>query len=166
MPLQELMLAENDTTGLWHRAVLEGERRAGISLGPMLEEHLTMTLRSYLKDTELCAVVAREFLETYALYDSEALIRVAGRCLLIAGFFPELSRRRNVRIGYFFEMGVGAYRAHAGYWQARRRTSYAKASRSAAERFADLVKTLRGMKNSELLAEELQATKISPLEWH
>lgn len=166
MPPRELMLAENDTTELWHRAVLEGEKYAGVILGQMLEEHLTITLRSYLKDTGLCSVIAKEFLSNYDHFNPEALIRVAGRCLLIAGLFPELPRRRNVRIGYFFETGIGAYQSHASYWYARRKDSYAKASRTAAERFTDLVKTLRGMRNSQIVAEELEAIKISHLEWH
>ncbi len=168
MTSQTLMTTRNseDVTELWHRAVREGERCAGVVLGQPLAEHLVMTLRSYIADTELCRIVAREFLPTYLQSDSEALIRVAGRCLLITGLFPALAKRRNVKVGYFFEIGVGSYHAHANYWNARGRKGYAQCSKTAAERFLDLVETLRGMRGSPVTAEEIEALTTPDLKWN
>lgn len=168
MTLQTLLVARSpsEVTELWHRAVIEGERYANITLGPLLEEHLVMTLRSHVSDVGLCRIVAREFLLLRPRGDSESLIRVAGRCLLIAGFFPLLARRRNVRVGYFFEIGAGAYHAHASYWAARGRSGYAECSKTAAERFPDLVGTLRGMKGSAIIRDEIEALTIPHVEWY
>jgi hypothetical protein len=153
-------------TGLWHRAVVEGERRAHIELGALLEEHLVMILQSYISDVGLCRTVALEFLSSRRPGDSGSLIKVAGRCLLIAGLFPAVARRRNVRTGYFFDVGVGAYHAHASYWGARGKTGYAHCSRAAAERFPDLVGTLRGMRSSPHIAEEIEALVVPELRWN
>lgn len=150
-------------TELWLHAVTEGEKWANIYLGPLLEEHLAMTLRSYVRDIGLCRVVARELLQSE---DAETLIKVAGRCLLIAGLFPAHARRRNVRVGYFAEIGIGAYHAHASYWGARGKRGYAECSRTAAERFPDLVGTLRGMKNSPNIAVEMQALFVPYDKWN
>lgn len=154
--------SSTDVTELWHLAVTEGEKRAHVVLGPLLEEHLVMTLRSYINDVELCRIVALEFLSG----GSESLIRIAGRCLLIAGLFPALARKRNVRVGYFFEIGIGAYHAHASYWSARGKSGYAQCSETVAKRFPDLVGTLRGMRDSPIIADEIEALTVPPLEWN
>ena len=168
MDAQERMVAENkeEQRSIWYQAIEEGERRANVVLGPLLEDHLVTTLRSYVLDRNLCRVVARDFLSHFLYTNSETLISVAGRCLIITGFFPDISRRRNVREGYFIETGVGAYNAHASYWSAHGNRNYAKCSRNAAERFLDLVKTLRGMRNSRVVAEEIEALSVPELHWH
>ena len=161
----QLMLARSSETvsDFWHRAVTEGERQAEISLSPLLKGHLAMTLRSYIRDLALCRVVAREYMQPR---DAEDLVKVAGRCLLIEGLFPELFRRRNVHKGYFVEIGTSAYHAHAVYWSARGRHGYAECSRSAAEHFLDLVGTLMGMNNSPNIAEALQALRTPHNKWN
>lgn len=164
MPPQELMVARSpkEINELWHSAVTEGERCADVALGPLLRGHLVMTLVSSMRDTALCRDVARQFLQK----DSESLIMVAGRCLLIAGLFPALARRRNVGIGYFFKVGVGAYSAHSSYWSARGRHGLATCSKIASERFPDLFKTLRGMKGSPVTKEEVEALEIPEFRWN
>ncbi len=164
MTSRTLMVTDGstDVTELWHCAVTEGERRAHVILGPLLEEHLIMILRSFTNDVGLCRIVALEFLSG----GSESLIRIAGRCLLIAGLFPALARKRNVRIGYFFEIGIGAYYAHASYWSARGKSGYAQCSETAAKRFPDLVGTLRGMRDSTITTEEIEALTAPCSEWN
>lgn len=168
MDAQELMVAENEEEPreIWYRAIREGERKANVTLGALLEDHLVATLRSYVIDSNLCRVVAQDFLLTFSYTQTETLLNIAGRCLIITGFFPAVARRRNVREGYFVDMGVGAYNAHATFWHARGKINYAKCSKCAAERFLDLVKTLRGMRSSQVIAEEIEALSVPELRWH
>ncbi|MCE3004635.1 MAG: hypothetical protein LW860_18360 [Xanthomonadaceae bacterium] len=100
-------------TNLWHELVREGEQRARQRLDEDAEAYLVFTLMRHHRDVPLAhRTMALELLE--ALRRSgrrreDDLRDVGDRCLLLAGFYPDLAQRRRVDLGYFVALGRGAY---------------------------------------------------------
>ncbi len=72
----------------------------------------------------------------------DALRDVGDRCLLVAGLFPGLARRRRVSVDYFVDLGRGAYRevAEAG------RSAYDALFGQLAQDYRQLVAVLSGLR--------------------
>lgn len=102
-----------DGTNLWHDLVREGEQRSRERLDEDAESYLVFTLMRHHRDAPLAhRTMALELLD--ALHCSgrrrEGELRDVGdRCLLLAGFYPELAQRRRVDLRYFIQLGRGAY---------------------------------------------------------
>jgi hypothetical protein len=98
---------------LWQDLVRDGEQHAGIELGESVQSYLVFVLMRYLRDGALGAhVLALDWLaaaEHRGHARADALRDVGDRCLLIAGRFPALARRRHVSADYFTSLGCGAY---------------------------------------------------------
>jgi len=148
-------------TALWHELVREGEQRAGRALGEERESYLVMTLMRHLGDAPLAhRVMAFELLE--ALQQSgrvrqQELRDVGDRCLLISGLYPELAERRRVQLGYFIDLGRGAYARLAQDLTAALRELFEELSRG----FAELVRVLfalRGLSG--------QVPMLAPIDRH
>ena len=148
-------------TALWHELVREGEQRAGRTLGEERESYLVMTLMRHLGDAPLAhRVMAFELLE--ALQQSgrvrqQELRDVGDRCLLIAGFYPELAERRRVQLAYFMDLGRGAYARLAQDLSAALKALFEELSRG----FAELVRVLL-----ELRGLSRQVPVLAPLDRH
>lgn len=129
-------------TELWHGLVREGERRAQAALDDEVESYLVFALMRHVGDAPLAhRIMALEFLETL-LRDGrarEAALRDVGdRCLLIAGLYPDLARRRRVSLRYFVDLGQGAYDQLGQELRAALADLYAALARQ----FAKLVRVL------------------------
>jgi hypothetical protein len=129
-------------TQLWHELVREGESRAHARLDEDLESYLVFTLMRHLGDAPLAhRVMALELLEAL-LKDGrrrrDELRDVGDRCLLIAGLYPELAKRRRVSLRYFVTLGQGAYDQLAQELSRALAALYAHLARA----FADLVRVL------------------------
>jgi hypothetical protein len=100
-------------TQLWHELVREGEQRARQRLGEDAESYLVFTLMRHHRDAPLAhrtmALELLEALQHRGRRREDDLRDVGDRCLLLAGFYPELARRRRVDLAYFIELGRGAY---------------------------------------------------------
>jgi len=157
---------KDDVSHVWRTAIKEGESRAQVSLSPLLEEHLAMTLSSNIKNSQMWRPVALDMLEGVAANDSLALVTLGGKCLIIAGFFPKLAARRNVRIGYYVAMGQRAYETHANYWEGRGARAHAHVSSEVAHNFSALIATLRGIRDDNPLVADLEAVHLPESAWN
>jgi hypothetical protein len=129
-------------TALWQELVREGEQRAGTALDESSEAYLVFTLMRHLGNAALAepamAIGYLEALQRCGRARSQALQDVGERCLLIAGLYPELAERRRVSLGYYVELGQGAYRQLAE----DARQALAELYQSVARQFARLVRVL------------------------
>lgn len=98
---------------LWHELVRDGEDRAHVELPETVESYLVFMLQRHQRDGLLGArVMALDLLDGLDRVGSDradALRDVGDRCLLIAGLFPALARRRNVTPRYYAALGRSAY---------------------------------------------------------
>jgi hypothetical protein len=97
----------------WHNLVHEAEVAIAEHLEEALESYLVFLLMRYTCQPALgTRVVALDYLEGLAArgrVGQQKLRDVGDCCLLFAGLFPELARRRRVAIHYFIELGQSAY---------------------------------------------------------
>jgi hypothetical protein len=139
--MPETILTEPTETALWQSLVRDAESRACRQLGDSLESYLVFTLMRHQHDTCLGhKVMAVEWLEAQVQAGrarENGLRDVGDGCLLIAGLYPERAERR-VSVGYFQDLGRGAYRHLAEHSQAGLMELYRRLSSA----FAELVRVL------------------------
>lgn len=136
------ILKNAPATELWLDLVKEGEERAQTRLAEDTESYLVFTLMRHFKDAPLAnRVMALELLEALNMEGrmrQEQLRDVGDRCLLIAGFYPELAKKRCVTLQYFVELGQNAYHELA----AQLRDTFSHLYAHLSQAFATLVRTL------------------------
>jgi hypothetical protein len=107
------LVLEPTTTAQWQRLVQEASTNASLALDEELESYLVFLLeRSCAQTDVLQRIMALDYLHgltTDGRERRERLREVGDHCLLFAGLFPHIARKRLVRIGYFVEIGRGAY---------------------------------------------------------
>ncbi len=107
------LIIEPTTTAQWQRLVQEASSNASHTLDEELESYLVFLLARFCEETgALERVMAMEYLQGLAATGrmrQERLRDVGDQCLLFAGLFPHIARKRMVRISYFVELGRGAY---------------------------------------------------------
>lgn len=138
------------TTGtaaqLWQAMLVQAQQRLHLHLSESQESYLVFTLIRHARDQQLFArTMALEFLHAQDGPEAareERLRDVGDRCLLIAGLYPQLRHRRRVDAGYFQRMGRTAY----GLLGERRGSALAQLYAELAERHADLVRVLLGLR--------------------
>jgi hypothetical protein len=98
---------------LWYELVREGEARMHLRLPEDIESYLVFVLHRHQSDAQLgartMALECLHGLECIGTARCDALRDVGDRCLLIAGLFPALARRRNVGPDYYASLGQAAY---------------------------------------------------------
>lgn len=98
---------------LWYELVREGEARMHTRLPEDVESYLVFVLHRHQADAQLgartMALECLHGLECTGTARCDALRDVGDRCLLIAGLFPALARRRNVGPDYYASLGQAAY---------------------------------------------------------
>lgn len=98
---------------LWYELVREGEARMHLRLPEDVESYLVFVLHRHQADPHLgartMALECLHGLECVGTARRDALRDVGDRCLLIAGLFPALARRRNVGPDYYASLGQAAY---------------------------------------------------------
>ncbi|MGJ4728272.1 hypothetical protein [Luteimonas sp. SDU101] len=140
---------------LWQSAIREACRDGGPELDEAQESYLVFVLLRHQRDARLLArIQALEWLDAQQQAGSvriDALRDVGDRCLLVAGLFPALARRRRVSVDYFVDLGRGAYQgvADAG------RDAYADLFARLADSYRDLVSVLRGVRGGPAAARVL-----------
>ncbi|MDH7453783.1 hypothetical protein QF205_12000 [Luteimonas composti] len=133
---------------LWQSAIREACRNGWPELDEAQESYLVFVLLRHQRDARLLArIQALEWLDAQQQAGSaraDALRDVGDRCLLVAGLFPALAKRRRVSVEYFVDLGRGAYQgvADAG------RDAYAGLFARLAETYRDLVSVLRGVRGT------------------
>lgn len=108
------LILEPTTTAQWQRLVQEASATASRTLDEDLESYLVFLLARCCAQTDvLQRVMALEYLHGMAAQGrvrNERLRDVGDYCLLFAGLFPHLARKRLVRVSYFVQIGRSAYR--------------------------------------------------------
>ena len=136
------ILTRESATALWHELIREAEARTGKPLPEELESYLVFTLMRHAGDAPLAhrimALELLDALQTAGKQRETELRDVGDRCLLIAGLYPELAKRRSVPLTYFVDLGQGAYDQLATELRAALATLYAQLARA----FARLVQVL------------------------
>lgn len=101
------------TTALWHQVVHEAEESCSVTLNEELESYLVFLLMRYIDKPEFVKhVIASEFLQSLELDSIQqevALREVGDKCLLFAGLYPSIAKKRLVRVSYFVNLGQAAY---------------------------------------------------------
>lgn len=127
---------------LFHDLVREGEQRAQQPLDETLESYLVFTLIEHMRDAgvgaEASAIELLDGLDQVGALRERSLRNVGDRCLLIAGFYPGLARKRMVTPQYYAALGRHAYDELA----AGLRASLADLYRSLSTAFDALVRVL------------------------
>lgn len=145
------LILEPTAQALWHRALREASGAAGRTLDDTLEAYLLMLLLRFTRRPDILrTIMAREYLEgmsqTGRVRD-ERLRDVGDQCLILAGLFPGLTRRRRVSSTYFVDLGRGAYGELAG----RLAESAAELYRELAAAFVALMDVLHALRGSRAL---------------
>lgn len=142
MTRHSIELRAGPATALWQELVREGEQRAGAALDEDSESWLVFTLMRHLGNAGLAepamALGYLDALQRSGRLRSLALQDVGERCLLIAGFYPELAERRRVTLDYYITLGQGAFRQLAD----EARQAMAELYAGLARQFARLVRVL------------------------
>jgi hypothetical protein len=145
------LILEPTAQALWHRALREASGAAGRTLDDALEAYLLMVLMRFAHRPEILrTIMAREYLEGMQLTGrvrEERLRDVGDQCLILAGLFPGLARRRRVSTAYFVDLGRGAY----GELAARLAQSAAGLYRELAAAFVALMDVLHALRGSHAL---------------
>lgn len=150
---------------LWYELVREGETRTRTPLPDPVEQYLVFVLQRHQGDALLGArTAAIEYLTAFECSGREradALRDVGDRCLLIAGLFPRIARRRNVQPGYYAALGQSAYGEVANATRAGHAALFAQL----AGRFDAMLRVLaglqpRGESEAALLALEAAAGRV------
>lgn len=132
-------------TELWYELVRDGEQRMHTPLPESIESYLVFVLLRHQRDAAMGGrIMALEWLDSVERVGSEradSLRDVGDRCLLIAGMFPRLAERRQVRPSYYAALGRGAYEAVA----ASSRAGYAELFEQLARAFDAMLRVLAGL---------------------
>ncbi|OBS09383.1 hypothetical protein [Acidihalobacter prosperus] len=112
------LILEPTAAALWQRLIREGASDAGQPLDDELEAYLMMLLQRFHRRPELArTIMALEYLKAQTGNGgirAGQLRDVGDQCLLFAGLFPGIARRRRVGIDYFVDLGRTAYLDLAG----------------------------------------------------
>lgn len=135
---------QGSAAALWQELIREGEQRRHLALGEDLQSYLVFALMRHLGDADMAGrIMALEFLRAQERPQSPSRLRDVGdRCLLIAGLFPRLHRRRLVSTQYYIDLGRGAYASAADRSPHCERSLFA----ALAEAFRSLVEVLSAVR--------------------
>lgn len=159
----DAVIYEPTETAAWVQFVRTGESRAMCMLGEELESFLVFTLMHFMHRTDLFSIVlALEFLHASTEYTGRkkghTLGEVGDASLILAGLFPERSRRLGVPASYFPEMGRMAFRDLADFFGKNKLRSLEGLYRKAGNGFPSMMDVLlaaREKRPEQYIAEEL-----------
>jgi len=107
------IMTNTTSVALWHEIVHEAEQSCSVTLKEDIESYLVFLLMRYINKPELVKqIIALEFLQSLELTSMkrEAILRDVGdKCLLFAGLFPGIAKKRLVRPSYYVKLGQAAY---------------------------------------------------------
>lgn len=107
------LVTKETTIALWQDVILQAEGRCDVRLTEELEVYLISLLSRYMDRPDIAhKVFATAFLESIQMQERQravSLQHVGDQCLLVAGLFPQLANRKQVKISYFVDLGRSAY---------------------------------------------------------
>src|SRR3990167_7049607 len=132
----------------WRKLLLEGQDKAGFQLTEVVENYVVITLNAHVTHTQLASsVMAIDLLKNIhikSVTNAHALRSVGDQCLILAGLFPDRTKRKNVSTEYFRNLGENAYYvlSFAKPFQKCDHTLFYQLF----ENFSDLVQVLKAMR--------------------
>jgi len=119
-------------TAQWRALIQEAVGMANTPLSEELESYLVFLLMRFTGESHLgSTVMALDFLRSLGKYNrerAEGLRDVGDKCLLFAGLFPELAKKRRVCIDYYVRLGRSAYDTLSAHEQKSLAELFAKLS--------------------------------------
>jgi len=107
------LLLNSTPISLWHEIIHEAQGVCDIVLKEELEAYLVFLMMRYTSRPEIAKkIIAHEFLTGLkaAFAKRQAALRDVGdQCLLLAGLFPHVADKKQVKIRYFVDLGQSAY---------------------------------------------------------
>lgn len=107
------IVTNTTSTALWQEVIHEAEQACSVALKEEIEAYLVFLLMRYINKPEFVKqIIASEFLQSLELSSIQrevALREVGDKCLLFAGLFPSIAKKRLVRQSYFVKLGQAAY---------------------------------------------------------
>ncbi len=110
-----MSIFQHETTQIaqWRSLVIEGQEKTGFQLAEPVENYVVITLDANTTNSQLISsVIAIDFLKNIhvkSVNNSHMLRTIGDQCLILAGLFPEHTKRRNVSSDYFKNIGENAY---------------------------------------------------------
>ncbi len=158
------ILTASSAMSQWQRLVGEAQKAAQTDLDEQLESYLVFLLMRFMGDTHVAArVLALDYLESMHVSGhacQQQLRDVGDRCLLVSGLFPQRAERRRVSIGYFVNLGRGAY----GHLAQRLEAGLSDLYISLAEGFVMLMDTLQAVRQVDASASQPVLTPLQAFE--
>lgn len=137
----------------WQHLVRSAAAECEQSLEEELESYLVFLMMRFASKPQMAdTVLALEYLQSAmheGRHQAERLRDVGDQCLLYSGLFPLRARRRLVRMGYYVDLGRGAYRQLAE----RVQQGWAHTFGRLAEEFVALRDVLQAMRELDQPAE-------------
>src|SRR3990167_6925576 len=107
------VLTSTSSLMLWQDVIKQAENRCSISLKQELEAYLVSLLVRYTNRPDIVRqIVATAFLNAIQEESRQHSLQCIGdQCLLFTGLFPQITKRRQVKIKYYVDLGRSAYAA-------------------------------------------------------
>ncbi len=107
------LILQTSPMAQWHALVEEACTSSSIALTEELASYLVFLLMRFTNNPEcLSSIVAIDYLNHLKKNRSEnlQLLRETGdKCLLFAGLFPHIAKKRRLQVSYYVELGQSAY---------------------------------------------------------
>lgn len=151
------LVIEPTATAQWKALVSEAETLAQQPLNEDLESYLIFTLMRFTQQPALAgSVISLEFLnalQQHSQLRQEQLRDVGDKCLLFSGLFPQVAKRRLVKISFFVDLGRSAYQQI----QTAAHNSLARLYGQLANEFVPLMDVLQAMRSLDPQHPDLDA---------
>lgn len=107
------LVTRETTIALWQDVIQYAEGRCDVSLTEELEVYLISLLSRYMDRPDIPQqVFATAFLKSIGMQEHQRVLslqHVGDQCLLMAGLFPQVAKRKQVKVSYFVDLGRSAY---------------------------------------------------------
>lgn len=153
------LLLKTGKTEFWHALVTEAQHTAKVQLSEDTESYLVFLLMRYINAAQISTnVVALDYFNAHhePRMKRRALLRDVGdKCLIFAGLFPGMAKKRRVKVSYFIKIGRSAYRVLGDLHKPLQRDLFASLS----QQFVQLTDVLHAARQVNPL-EPLQAYEL------
>jgi hypothetical protein len=149
-------------TAQWQALIQEAEQACHTQLGEELQSYLVFLLMQHGNNEWIDSVMALKYLDALVArgqLQKERLREVGDQCLLFAGLFPGRAERRRVRISYYVNLGIGAYRILSYSLAGLNAKVYEKLSQQFVA-LMDVLQATRELNNDTPLLQPLQAMEL------
>ncbi len=149
-------------TAQWQALIQEAEQACHTQLGEELQSYLVFLLMQHGNNEWVDSVIALKYLDALVAQgqlQKGRLREVGDQCLLFAGLFPGHAERRRVRISYYINLGISAYRILSYSLAGLNAKVYEKLSQQFVA-LMDILQATRELNSDTPLLQPLQAMEL------